>query len=44
MDGMYIGAFPYIFATYEEQDQYALARRAQQEMRDFLREMDQPKE
>lgn len=42
VEGMYTAGYPYVFATYEEQDQYMLARRARQEMRDLLKELDQP--
>lgn len=41
VDGMYIDAYPYLFATYEEQDRARLARRAQEEFRDVMREIDQ---
>lgn len=42
VDGMYVDAYPYVFATYEDQDRYTMARRAQQEMLDSIRQLDQP--
>ncbi|MFH1741565.1 MAG: prepilin-type N-terminal cleavage/methylation domain-containing protein [bacterium] len=42
VDGMYIDAFPYLFATYEEQDQAMGARRARQDLIEFMRDQDQP--
>lgn len=42
VDGMYTDGYPYIFATYEEQDRAMMARRARQEFQDVMREIEQP--
>lgn len=42
VDGMYTEAYPYVFATYEDQDRFMAGRRAQQELLNAMRELDHP--
>jgi type II secretion system protein G len=42
VDGMYTEGYPYGFSTYDEQERSMLARRAQQEALDMLKEINRP--